>query len=261
MTQREEWVTGEWEEDERRAEEAAEARRQADTKRMEEAAAAAARCAAPRCQSAAGSSKSKGKISKGKGKQRVVVEVGTGGKGREALPVKMGEPLPENEQCLRCALKSEYSLSVTACFTEVPVDAACCPKSGGNSCASCHYSKVKCKWPRKSRMAEVWCESLKVMRDMTCTLDQLAMVMEKSQLNLADSEDSSGKMKPSVGDEDEFEFEERGEEESSESSGESDKGDDEEAVAGPRCGKRRELKYVIEVRFVYWGVGGLGDRE
>ena len=179
---------------------------------MEEAAAAAARRAAPRGQSAAGSSKSKGEISKGKGKQQAVVEVGNSGKDREALPVKMGEPLPENEQCLRCALKSEYSLSVTVCFTEVPVDAACCPKSGGNSCASCCHSKVKCKWPPESRMAKVHCESLEVMRDMTHALDRLAMAMEKSQLNLVDSEDSSGEMKLSVGDEDEFEFEERGEE-------------------------------------------------
>src|SRR5260370_42228306 len=154
----------------------------------------------------------------------------------------MGEPLPKNEQCLRCASKSEYSLSVTACFTEVPVDAACCPKLGGNSCASCHYSKVKCKWPPESRMAEVCCESLEVMRDMTHALDRLMTAMEKSQLNLADSKDSSGEMKPSVGDEDEFEFEERGEEESSESSGESDEGDGEEAVAGPSHGKKGKLK-------------------
>ncbi len=76
----------------------AEAKRQAEAKKKAEAV---------RGQLATSSGRLRVESSKGKGKQ--CAEVGVGGCRRigKPLPVKVGEPLPDGEWCLRCTLKNK----------------------------------------------------------------------------------------------------------------------------------------------------------
>ena len=90
-------------------------------------------------------------------------------------------------------------------------------------------------------MAEDHCESIEVMKDMTCALDHLAAVMEKSNLNLGGSEASSGKMKPSKDDSDVIELG-GGEGVSKEGSDKGSGGDEELLDVGLSQLKKRKLR-------------------
>ena len=94
-------------------------------------------------------------------------------------------------------------------------------------------------------MAEACCESLEVMRDMTCTMDHLAMAVENSNLYLRASESSSGEMKPDNSDDEEIKFVEgeEGSKESSEETSEEGSGSDEELLdVGLSQLKKRKLR-------------------
>src|SRR5260370_40876339 len=77
----------------------------------------------------------------------------------------------------------------------------------GYSCGACQMSKSKCEWPPGSRMAHAHSESLKVMREliksqenMTRTLDHLNFNLEHIRISVDPMDNfSDGEMKEDEG--------------------------------------------------------------